>query len=98
MEDLPSLVASDIERIVIRTNWTNEVSERHEVHPKKLTDPARLAVLKAVFSEPERLRLGKIRAALTTEAVTPCKANFLTLPVNSRRIRCMGYWCEFRQW
>jgi type II restriction/modification system DNA methylase subunit YeeA len=68
LENPPLLVTSDIERITIRTNWTNAVSERHEVRLEELADPARLAVLKAVFADPERLRPGKTRAALTAEA------------------------------
>jgi hypothetical protein len=31
------LVTSDIARIIIRTNWTNAVSERHEVLLDELT-------------------------------------------------------------
>jgi hypothetical protein len=68
LENPPLLVTCDIERIVIRTNWTNAVSERHEVRLGELADPRRLALLKAVFSDPERLRPGKTRAALTAEA------------------------------
>jgi hypothetical protein len=68
LENPPLLVTCDIERIVIRTNWTNAVSERHEVRLNELADPRRLALLKAVFSDPERLRPGKTRAALTAEA------------------------------
>jgi len=31
LENPPLLITSDIERIVIRTNWTNAISARHEV-------------------------------------------------------------------
>jgi hypothetical protein len=68
LENPPLLVTSDIERIIIRTNWTNAVSERHEVRLDEMADPARLGVLKAVFANPERLRPGKTREALTAEA------------------------------
>ena len=68
LENPPLLVTSDIERITIRTNWTNAVSERHEVRLDELTDPPRLALLKSVFADPERLRPGKTRSALTAEA------------------------------
>jgi len=68
LENPPLLITCDIERIVIRTNWTNAVSERHEVRLEEMADPARLAVLKWVFSDPERLRPGKTRAALTAQA------------------------------
>ncbi len=68
LENPPLLVTSDIERIAIRTNWTNAVSERHEIRLEEITDPVRLGVLKAVFADPERLRPGKTRAALTAQA------------------------------
>ena len=35
---------------MIRANWTNAVSEHHELLPE-LMDPTRLALLKGVFSE-----------------------------------------------
>jgi type II restriction/modification system DNA methylase subunit YeeA len=68
LENPPLLVTSDIERITIRTNWTNAVSERHEVRLEEMADPVRLGVLKSVFADPERLRPGKTRAALTAQA------------------------------
>ena len=68
LENPPLLVTSDIERITVRTNWTNAVSERHEIRLEELADPLRLGVLKAVFADPERLRPGKTRAALTAQA------------------------------
>ena len=68
LENPPLLVTSDIERITIRTNWTNAVSERHEVRLDEMADPIRLGVLKSVFAAPERLRPGKTRAALTAQA------------------------------
>jgi len=68
LENPPLLVVLDIERIVVRTNWTNAVSERHELLLPDLADPARLALLKGVFSDPDRLRPGKTREALTGQA------------------------------
>ncbi len=68
LENPPLLVTCDIEHITIRTNWTNAVSERHEVLLEEVADPARLALLKAVFADPERLRPGTTRAALTAKA------------------------------
>ena len=64
LENPPLLVTSDI----IRTDWTNAVSERHEVLLNELADPIRLGVLKSVFSDPERLLPNKTRAALTAQA------------------------------
>lgn len=84
LENPPLLVTCDFERVVVRTNWTNAVSERHEVHLSELADPRRLAVLKAVFSDPEQLRPGKTRAALTAEAA----ARFAEL---AGRLRARGH-------
>lgn len=64
----PLLVVSDVSRIVVRTNWTNAVSERHDVLLSELADPGKRALLKRVFSDPERLRPGKTREALTAQA------------------------------
>ncbi len=83
LENPPLLVTSDIERITIRTNWTNAVSERHEVRLDEMADPLRLGVLKSVFSDPDRLRPGKTRAALTAEAAS----DFAEL---ARRLRDRG--------
>jgi type II restriction/modification system DNA methylase subunit YeeA len=44
------------------------VSERHEVRLDEMADPVRLGVLKSVFADPERLRPGTTRAALTAKA------------------------------
>jgi len=84
LENPPLLVTSDIERIVIRTNWTNAVSERHEVRLDELANPVRLALLKALFCDPERLRPGKTRAALTAQAA----AQFAEL---AGRLRTRGH-------
>lgn len=84
LENPPLLVTSDIERIAIRTNWNNAVSERHEIRLDEMADPARLSVLKAVFSDPDRLRPDKTRAALTAEVA----AEFAEL---AGRLRSRGY-------
>ncbi len=68
LENPPLLVTCDIERIVIRTNWTNTVSDRIEIGLAELAVPRRLQVLKQVFSDPVQLRPGKTRAAVTADA------------------------------
>jgi hypothetical protein len=70
LENPPLPITSDIERIVIRTNWMDAVSERHEIRLEELTDPARLALVKSAFADPDRLRPSKTRAALTAEAAS----------------------------
>ena len=80
----PLLVVSDIARIVIRTNFTNAVTERHEIALADLTDPRKLRLLKWVFSDPEQLRPSRTRQALTEDAA----AQFAEL---ARRLRTRGH-------
>ena len=84
LENPPLLITSDIERIVIRTNWTNAVSARHEVTLEDLLEPAKRAILKAAFSDPEKLRPTKTRQALTEQAA----ADFAEL---AGRLRARGH-------
>ena len=66
----PLLIVSDIARTVIRTNWTNAVTETHEIALEDLADPLRLRVLKWAFSDPDQLRPKQTRQGLTEEAAT----------------------------
>lgn len=67
LQNPPLLVACDIERIIVLTNWTNTVSVRHEIKIDELIDPAKRDFLKKVFRGDERLRTGESRAALTAK-------------------------------
>ena len=55
-------------RFRIRTNWTNSVSETHEFTLDDLADGATRDRLKWAMSEPERLRPGETRQAVTERA------------------------------
>ncbi len=68
LENPPLLVTCDIARIVIRTNWTNTVSDRIELGLHDLAKPLRLQVLRQAFADPEELRPRKTRAAVTADA------------------------------
>ena len=68
LENPPLLVVSDMVRFRIRTNWTNSVSETHEFTLEDLADAAVRDKLKRAMSEPERLRPGESRQALTERA------------------------------
>ena len=70
LENPPLLVVSDMARFRIYTNWTNSVSERHEFTLKELADAAVRDKLKWAMSDPERLRPGESRQALTERAAT----------------------------
>ncbi len=68
LENPPLLVVSDMDHFVIRTNWTNSVSEKHEFRNEDLREPRTLQKLKWVMSDPEKLRPGKTRQDLTEDA------------------------------
>jgi type II restriction/modification system DNA methylase subunit YeeA len=80
----PLLITSDIARIVIRTNWTNAVTETHEILLAELADPLRLRLLKWAFSDPEQLRPSRTRQRLTEDAAS----EFAEL---ARRLRDRGH-------
>jgi type II restriction/modification system DNA methylase subunit YeeA len=62
------LVVSDMEQIVIHTNFSNTVKRVETLTLDDLLDPARLAILKAVFFDPEQLRSAKTTEQVTAEA------------------------------
>ena len=68
LENPPLLIVCDLHRFRIRTNWTNSVSETHEFGLEDLRDPATRNKLKWALSDPERLRPGETRQALTERA------------------------------
>lgn len=68
LENPPLLIVCGLDRFVIRTNWTNTVSEKHEFGLDDLRDTATLQKLKWAMSDPERLRPGKTRQELTEDA------------------------------
>lgn len=68
LENPPLLVVCDLDKFVIRTNWTNSVSEKHEFALEELRDPHIREKLKWTMSDPERLRPGKTRQDLTEDA------------------------------
>src|SRR3546814_10502835 len=67
LENPPLLIVSDMNRIVIRTNWTNSVQETHEIALNDLTDGAVRDRLKAAFLEPDQFKPAKSRQDLTEE-------------------------------
>ncbi len=67
LENPPLLIVSDMLRFRIRTNWTNSVSATYAVELDDLADAASRDKLKWAFSDPERLRPGQTRQALTEQ-------------------------------
>ena len=70
LENPPLLIVSDMARFRIHTNWTNSVSVVHEFALDDLADAAVRDKLKWAMSDPERLRPGESRQALTERAAT----------------------------
>jgi type II restriction/modification system DNA methylase subunit YeeA len=68
LENPPLLVVSDRERIIIHTAFTGYPDEPREIRIEDLTDPARLQLLRWVFTDPVKLRPEKSTAAITEEA------------------------------
>ena len=80
LENPPLLIVSDMLRFRIRTNWTNCVSKTYEFGLDDLADAATRDRLKWAFSDPERLRPGETRQALTERVA----ASFATLAQSLR--------------
>jgi type II restriction/modification system DNA methylase subunit YeeA len=84
LENPPLLVVCDMERFRIHTNWTNTVQEIYDFTLDDLHEPDQRQRLKWVFSDPERLKPGKTRQALTEEAAE----QFASL---AQRLRTRGH-------
>ncbi len=69
LENPPLLVVSDIETIVVRTNFTNTPTEVHVIRLEEIDLPKNVRVLKALFTDPTELTPQKTRDQITQEAV-----------------------------
>ena len=67
LENPPLLIVSDMERIVVHTNWTNTVQERHEFGLDDLLEANKREKLKAAFTDPDQFKPAKTRQELTEE-------------------------------
>ena len=68
LENPPLHVACDTLSFVIETRWTSTIVKRHVIELEHLDDPDKLAILRAVFFDPESLKPAATRASLTREA------------------------------
>lgn len=57
-----------METFEIHTNWTNTVHEVHRISLEELREARYRVLLKAVFRDPDRLKPGQTRQALTEQA------------------------------
>ncbi|MGY3584430.1 type II restriction/modification system DNA methylase subunit YeeA [Bradyrhizobium sp. USDA 4341] len=87
LENPPLLVVCDLDRFRIHTNWTNSISQVHDFSLEDLRDPNVRQKLKWVFTDPDQLKPGKTRQALTEEAA----AEFAKL---AQRLRDRGHEAE----
>jgi len=65
LENPPLLVVSDTHDIIIHTNFTNAVYETHTILLEDIGTPENLQKLRWLFTDPERLRPGQTRDAVT---------------------------------
>ena len=68
LENPPLLVVCDLERFCIYTHWTNTVQRIYQIALDDLHDANQRQMLKWAFTDPERLKPGITRQALTEEA------------------------------
>ena len=68
LQNPPYLVVSDMDRIIVHTNWTNTVSRKYEFALADLYNPERLDDLRGVFRGSDRLKPGVDRHELTATA------------------------------
>jgi hypothetical protein len=68
LESPPLLVLCDLDRIIVRTNFTGTVSAIHEIPLEALAEPRNIEIVRAVFHNPDTLRPGRTSAAVTQDA------------------------------
>jgi len=64
----PLLIVSDLQRIIIHTNFTNTVKRVYELTLDDLLIPDKLEILRKAFTDPDRLRPGQTPSQVTEEA------------------------------
>ncbi|HJU56414.1 MAG TPA: DNA methyltransferase, partial [Pyrinomonadaceae bacterium] len=67
LENPPLLIVSDMERIIIHTNFTATANKTHEITLDQLGEPRNIERMRWVFHEPERLRPASTSVSITTE-------------------------------
>lgn len=68
LQNPPLLVVSDLQAIIIHTNFTNTVKREYRLTVDQLADYESRKLLEAVFKSPDTLKPGVTRAAVTQEA------------------------------
>ena len=81
LQNPPLLIVSDVERILLHTNFTNTVKRVYTLTLDDLLQPEKLAQLRAGFFDPEALRAPQTTAEVTARAA----AEFARLADHLRR-------------
>lgn len=68
LENPPLLVLCDLDRIVVRTNFTGTVSAVYDIPLEDFAASRNIEIVRAVFHDPEALRPGRTSIAVTQEA------------------------------
>lgn len=70
LENPPLLVACDMDRIVVHTNFTGRPAIVHTIPLRELAKPENLEIVRAVFHDPDKLKPGTTREGITQEAAS----------------------------
>ncbi len=70
LENPPLLIVSDMETIEMHTNFSNTVNVVHRLTLDDLSDPDQLQKLRWAFTDPDRLKPGQTRQAVTEVAAS----------------------------
>jgi len=68
LENPPLLIVSDMETIIIHTNFTSTIHEIHTIHVDEIDSAENLAKLRAIFTSPETLKPGVTQKDITEKA------------------------------
>src|ERR1043166_6726323 len=68
LENPPLLVVCDLDRLIIRTNFTATATQKYEITLATLPQPRSLEILRALFHDTEKLRPGTTSHTVTTDA------------------------------
>ncbi len=64
----PLLVVCDMDRILVRTNFTGTAPVTHEIALSQMGEARNLEILRSVFHDPEKLKPGRTSEAITQDA------------------------------
>ena len=94
LENPPLLVVSDMDRIVVHTNFTNTPAIVHTLLLEELGEPKNLAILRAVFHAPQKLKPGVPSAAVTRDAAERIGALAIRLRERGLEARSVAHFLD----